>query len=71
MDADMLVVSDASDVFRVCAGKAAIARIFTGIGALMRVPVVSVTETSNSTEVIKSIAVIIFIDMNSINSMAY
>ena len=58
MDADTLVVFGASEVFMVCAGKAAITRIFTRVGALMRVPVV--TGVVVIKDVIKSIAVIIF-----------
>ena len=36
-----LAIFIAFEVVRVCAGKAAIARVLTGVGALMRVPVVS------------------------------
>ena len=41
MDADTLVVFGASEVVRGCAGKAAITSDITGLGALMRIPVVT------------------------------
>ena len=57
MDAHTLVVFGASKIFRVCAGKTAIARVFTGLGALMRVPKVTGVVVFNY--VIKSMAVFI------------
>ena len=44
------------EIVKVCAGKAAIARGITGVGALMRVPVVTGVVVYH--EVIKSLAVI-------------
>ena len=67
MDADTLVIFGASKIVRVCAGRAAIARILTGIGALMWVPVV--TSVMVYHDGIKSIAVIkFFIIIYSIDS---
>ena len=57
MDADTLVTFGALEVVRVCAGKAAIARVLTGVGALMRVPVV--TGVVVSQDFIKSTTVIL------------
>ena len=69
MDANPLVIFGALEVVRVCAGKAAIARVLTGVGAIMWVPVVTGRVVSN--DVLKSIAVIIsFINFYFINSRA-
>ena len=68
MDADTLVVFCAFKVFRVCAGKTAIARVLTGVCALMRVPVVTGVVVSH--EVIKSMAVVIIVNNDSIDSRA-
>ena len=68
MDADTLVIFGALEVVRICTGKAAIARVFTGVGALMRVPVVTGVVVSN--DVIKSVAVFIIINKDSIDSRA-
>ena len=62
MDADTPVIFGATEVFRICAGKAAIARVFTGGDALMRVPKVTGVVVSN--DVIKSIAVFIHINLD-------
>ena len=68
MDTDTLVIFGALEVVRVCTGKAAIARVLTGLGALMRVPEVSGRVVSN--DVIKSLAVFIIINKDSIDSRA-
>ena len=68
MDADTLVVFVAFEVFRVCAGKTAIARVFTRLDALMRVPVVTCVVVSN--DVIKFLAIFIFTNINSVDSRA-
>ena len=68
MDSDTLVIFCALEIVRVCAGKAAIARVLTGLGALMRVPVVTGVVVSH--EVIKSMAVVIIVNNDSIDSRA-
>ena len=59
MDADTLVIFSALKIIRICAGKVAIVRVLTGVGALMRVPIVTCVVVSN--DVLKSVAVIIFL----------
>ena len=67
MDADTLVIFGTLKIVTVCTGKAAIARVLTGVCALMRVPVVTGWMVSN--DVIKSLAVfIIFINYDSMES---
>ena len=72
MDTDADVVSDAVDVVRVGAGKAAIARFTAGLPAVVRIPVVSGVVISH--DVIKSVTVIfmswIVVDINTIFSRA-
>ena len=68
MDADTLVIFGAREIVRVCAGKAAITRVLTGVGTLMRVPVV--TGVVFSYDVIKPITIVIvqkidFIDVRA------
>ena len=60
MDADTLAIFGTFEVVRVCAGKAAIARFLTGVGALMRVPVVSGRVVPK--DVIQSVAVFVGIN---------
>ena len=68
MDADTLVIFGAFEVLMVCTGKTSIARVFTGVGALMRVPVVRGAVVSN--DIIKCMAIFILIYINFIDSRA-
>ena len=68
MDADTLVIFGTSKVVRVCAGKAAIAGFSAGVGALVRVPVVTGVVVSN--DVLESMAVFNKIIINDDSSRA-
>ena len=68
MDADTLVIFGALEVVRVCAGKAAIARVLTGVDALMGVPVVIGGVVSNY---LIQPSTIVSIQMDFVVSRAY
>ena len=68
MDAYTLAIFGTVEIVRVCAGKAAIARVFTGVDALVRVPVVSGRMVPK--DVIKSMAVFVIINEDSMESRA-